>query len=65
MYEPFHLSDTGQLVHDRIHDLYATAGELRAARRSSCGQTGLMARTRLSVGRRLISIGSTVAGQHA
>jgi hypothetical protein len=65
MYEPFRLSNTDPYVHDRIDSLYTVAGELRAGRRGAGEQAGLLARTRILVGRRLISIGSTVAGQHA
>jgi hypothetical protein len=63
--QPLHHSDIDQLVHDRIHDLYDTASDLRAARRSACERVGLVMRTRWSVGRRLISIGSAVTGQEA
>jgi hypothetical protein len=64
VYEPIHLNND-YLVHDRIHDLRETACELRAARRTDGDRTGLLARTRWTVGRRLISIGSAVSGQHA
>ncbi|MEW6225321.1 MAG: hypothetical protein AB1627_11915 [Chloroflexota bacterium] len=65
VYEPLHLNDMAQVTHDRIHDLYETAAELRATRRPACERVGLLMRTRWSVGRRLISIGSAVSGQHA
>lgn len=64
MYEPIHLNND-YLVHDRIHDLRETACELRVARRFGGDRSGLIARTRWNLGRRLISIGSTVSGQHA
>ena len=62
-----HPSDVNPLVGDRIHDLYATSSELRAARhpKPTADATGLLTRTRWTIGRRLISIGSAVAGQHA
>jgi hypothetical protein len=59
-----HQNDIEHLVHDRIDDLYATARELREARRDAC-QPGLVLRTRWTIGRRLVSLGHTVAGQHA
>lgn len=65
MYEPLHLNDMTPVAHDRINDLYATAAELRAARRSACERMGLITRTRWSVGRRLISLGGVVSGGHA
>jgi hypothetical protein len=63
------------LVNDRIHDLYLVAAELRASRDAHAageaetandagrGGRGFVARTRSTVGRRLIAIGSAVAGQ--
>jgi hypothetical protein len=65
VYEPIHLNDMAPVAHDRIHDLYETAAELRATRRTAGGRVGLLMRTRWSLGRRLISIGSAVSGQHA
>lgn len=65
MYEPIRLNNADYLVHDRIHDLRETACELRAVRRAGGDRTGLIARTRWTVGRRLISIGGAVSGQHA
>jgi hypothetical protein len=57
------LSSVDHLAHDRIHDLYATASETRPAlRRSSAERPGLITRTRSTVGRRLIDLGSVVAG---
>ena len=62
-----HPSDVNPLVADRIHDLYETSSELHATRRpkAAAAQTGLVTRTRWTIGKRLISIGSAVAGQHA
>ena len=57
------LNDTDHLVHDRISDLYATASEVRGPRRTTGDRSGLLTRTRSTLGRRLISIGSAVAGQ--
>jgi hypothetical protein len=67
MYEPLHLADVERavLAHDRIAELHAIAAETRAPRRASVTQSGLLMRTRLTLSRRLISIGSTVAGHHA
>lgn len=65
MYEPLHLNDMTPVAYDRINDLYATAAELRASRRSACERMGLIMRTRWSLGRRLISLGGVVAGGHA
>ena len=65
VYEPLHLNDMAQAGHDRIHELYSTAAELRASRRAACERVGLIMRTRWSLGRRLISLGSAVSGQHA
>ena len=57
--------DANQVVRDRIRDMYRTADEVRATRRDARRRLGALARLRLSVGRRLISFGSTLAGQHA
>lgn len=68
MFEPFRLSDTDHLVHDRIHELHEISAGLRAtphAPRAHGGFANVVVRTRAMVGRRLISLGSTVAGQHA
>ena len=66
MQQTLHQNDIHGLVQDRIGDLYTTARELREARRDECApDTGLVTRARWSVGRRLVSIGQTVAGTHA
>jgi hypothetical protein len=66
MHETLHQNDIHDLVQDRIGDLYSTARELRVARRDMCEHdAGLVMRTRWSIGRRLVSIGQTVAGTHA
>jgi hypothetical protein len=65
MNEPLHLAGVDGFAHDRIASLHATATETRAARRPGVDHTGLVARTRTMLGRRLISLGSTVAGHHA
>jgi hypothetical protein len=65
MNEPLHLAGVDGFAHDRIAELHATAAETRATRRSSGPQGGLLMRTRLTLGRRLVSLGSTVAGHHA
>ena len=62
-----HPSESNLHVEARINDLYATSAEIRAGRRprSACDRLGAWTRARLAVGRRLISIGGVVAGQHA
>ena len=65
MNEPLHLAGVDGFAHDRIAELQATAMETRAARRVGVIQAGLLARTRSTLGRRLISLGSTVAGHNA
>ncbi len=62
MHEPLHLAGVDQLVPDRITELRATACEVRPAHRDLAERVGLLARTRGSLGRRLISLGTTVAG---
>ncbi|HYO43411.1 MAG TPA: hypothetical protein VES19_09455 [Candidatus Limnocylindrales bacterium] len=62
MHEPLHLAGVDHLVPERIHDLHLTACETKGIRRDHADRTGLLTRTRGSVGRRLISLGSTVAG---
>ena len=66
MSQTLHQNDIHDLVQDRIGDLYATASELRDARRHAPeNDAGLVTRTRWTIGRRLVSIGQTVAGTHA
>jgi hypothetical protein len=65
MNEPLQLSGTDHIAHDRVAELRSTAHELHVVRRPSTGQAGLVTRTRGVLGRRLISLGSTVAGHHA
>lgn len=68
MFQPFRLSDTDHLVHDRIHELHEVAAGLRAtqhASRADGGFANVVVRARAFIGRRLMSLGSTVAGQHA
>lgn len=65
MHEPLHLAGVDHLVPDRIHELRHTACETKGVRRDATDHPGLVARTRGSVGRRLISIGTTVAGHGA
>jgi len=65
MNEPLHLNGVDGLAHERITELHATAMETRTPRRASVMQAGLVTRTRSTLGRRLISLGSTVAGHHA
>ena len=66
MPDSLQLSAVEYLAHDRINDLYAARTETRTPlRRSSAERPGLLARTRGTVGRRLIDLGSAVAGQQA
>jgi hypothetical protein len=65
MHEPLHLAGVDHLVPERIHDLRTTASETRGIRRDADEREGMIARTRGLVGRRLISLGGTVAGHHA
>ena len=66
MSQTLHQNDIHDLVQDRIGDLYTTASELREARRHGPEtDAGLLTRTRWTIGRRLVSIGQTVAGTHA
>lgn len=66
MPDSLQLSAVDHIAHDRIHDLYATASETRTGgRRIASDRPGLVTRTRGVLGRRLISLGSAVAGpQH-
>ncbi len=69
MYEPLHLNGTDHLALDRVNELRSTARELREPAAASAdgarARAGLIARTRGTVGRRLISLGTTVAGHSA
>jgi hypothetical protein len=66
MSQTLHQNQFKDLVQDRIGDLYATASELRDTRRRTPeSDAGLVTRTRWTIGRRLVSIGQTVAGTHA
>ena len=66
MSQTLHQNDIHDLVQDRIGDLYTTASELRQSRRHAPEtDAGLVTRTRWTIGRRLVSIGQTVAGTHA
>jgi hypothetical protein len=63
MPQSLQLSAVDYIAHDRILDLYAARSETRSPlRRSSAERPGLFTRTRGSVGRTLISLGSAVAG---
>jgi hypothetical protein len=65
MHATLHQNDVDYLVQDRIGDLYATARELHTGHRDASERSGLVTRTRLTIGQRLVSIGHTVSGQHA
>jgi hypothetical protein len=59
-------NDTAYMAHERVHDLRAIAHELHALPKPEGGscQPGRIGRVRATLGRRLISLGSAVAGQH-
>ena len=65
MHPTIHQNDVDYLVQDRIGDLYSTAREVHVARRDPAMRSGLVTRTRGTIGRRLVSIGHSVSGQHA
>jgi hypothetical protein len=65
MAQTLHQNDIEHLVHDRIGDLYSTARELRDGRPDPSARSGILTRTRWTIGRRLVAIGHTVSGQHA
>ncbi len=65
MHEPLRMSGTDMTNPERVHELHATAAEVHGVRRQSHDPTGLLPRARASIGRRIISIGGTVAGHHA
>lgn len=65
MHDTLHQNDLEHLVHERIGDLYSIARELHGSRRDAVAHGGLLMRTRSTVGRRLVSIGHSVAGQGA
>jgi hypothetical protein len=64
VHQTLHQNDVDHLVHDRIVDLHSIASELRPSRRPGHG-LGLVARTRSTIGRHLVSLGHSVSGQHA
>jgi hypothetical protein len=64
MIEPTLFVALDSQVQDRICDLHAAAAEARSPRLGAeHDQPGLVTRTRESVGRFLVSLGSQVAGQ--
>ncbi len=65
MNEPLHLAGVDGFARDRIADLHAIAEETRAPRRIGGNPAGLITRTRATLGRRLVSLGGTVAGHQA
>jgi hypothetical protein len=65
MYEPLHLSGVDYLAQDRITELVAIAAEVKGVRRDAGQRSGMLTRSRLTLGRRLISLGTAVAGPHA
>lgn len=65
MFEQFRYSDTDPLARDRIHEIHLAATEVRTTPRANGGRANLVLRTRTLIGRRLISLGNALAGQHA
>ena len=67
MHEPMHQSDVHPLVGDRIHDLtrHPTSSARAARPQRSTTRPAWSTRTRRTIGLRLISIGSAVAGHQA
>ena len=64
VHQTLHQNDVDHLVHERIGDLYSAARETRPGRRDGDAHTGLVTRTRWTIGRRLVSLGQTVSGSH-
>ncbi|HEY3336617.1 MAG TPA: hypothetical protein VGK16_15405 [Candidatus Limnocylindrales bacterium] len=62
MHETLHQNDVDHLVHDRIGSLYSTALETRPNRAEHAAGTGIVRRTRSTIGRHLVSIGESVGG---
>jgi len=58
-------SQTYPHVTARIDDLYATAADIRAGRSRHEPTSGIVSRTRITIGRRLITLGGALAGQGA
>ena len=65
MNEPLQLSGTDHIAYDRVAELRTLAHEVHVPRRVAMEHGGIVTRTRGVLGRRLISLGSTVAGHHA
>jgi hypothetical protein len=65
MFAPFRHPEANLLVQERIHALQEIANELRVTPPPRGGHTNLVSHTRALIGRRLMSLGSAVAGQHA
>jgi hypothetical protein len=70
MIDQAQLSSTSFLAHDRVGELHLTAHEIHGPSKphrvpGQPGQPGPVQRIRATVGRRLVSLGSTMAGHHA
>jgi hypothetical protein len=67
VHQTLHQNDVDHLVHDRIGSLYAVASETRGRQddHGTRGDAGLVARTRVSLGRHLVSLGESVSGSRA
>lgn len=66
MPDQLNLNGTDFLAHQRVGDLRSTATELHGVPKpqGEGDHPGRISRVRASLGRRLVSLGSTVAGQH-
>ena len=62
MHQTLHQNDVDFLVHDRIGSLYAVASETRNNRDNRGAEAGIVARTRVNLGRHLVSLGESVSG---
>lgn len=64
MLEPTLFAALDHQVHDRIIELHATVAEVRPPRRERRhADAGLVTRTRGTVGRFLVSVGTSLSGQ--
>jgi hypothetical protein len=66
MHDQLHLNATDFLAHERVGDLRSTAREVHGVPKADGdhGHPGRIHRVRATLGRRLVSLGSAVAGHH-